>query len=179
MWKKFRQWYCHEILPTPIKFTPQEVNLDGRLFWLKRATVADIEALLAVERHCYAGLMPWDRSAFTNELRKVDDTLYLALVDGEVIIAFIGCWLTLQESHITNLAVEPRYQNSGIGRFLMQWMIRESQQLPSKKLTLEVRVSNAPAKHLYHTLGFQDGKVKRAYYVADCEDALNMVLPFT
>ncbi|MFD0897656.1 ribosomal protein S18-alanine N-acetyltransferase [Loigolactobacillus binensis] len=177
MWKKFRQWYNNEAALAPLTFTAQEVVLGGQSFTLRRATVADIDELLEVERHCYAGTTPWDRISFTNELRKTNDTLYLVLITGHTIIAFIGCWFTLRESHITNLAVEPQYQNAGIGRFLMTWMIRQSQALPSRKLTLEVRISNEPAKHLYRKLGFLDQNIKRAYYVADHEDALNMMLP--
>ncbi|MDC4186398.1 ribosomal protein S18-alanine N-acetyltransferase [Loigolactobacillus coryniformis] len=176
MWKKFRQWYNNETMTPPLSFTAQEISLGGKPFTLRRATEADLDELLEVERHCYAGTTPWDRTSFTNELRKVNDTLYLVLITHDTIIAFIGCWFTTHESHITNLAVEPDYQNAGIGRFLMTWMIRQSQELPSAKLTLEVRVSNEPAKHLYRKLGFQDGNIKKAYYVADNEDALNMLL---
>ncbi|MFL2030288.1 ribosomal protein S18-alanine N-acetyltransferase [Loigolactobacillus zhaoyuanensis] len=177
MWKKFRQWYSNELPTPPLTFTTQEINLGGEPFTLRRATAADLDELLTVERHCYAGDTPWDRASFTNELRKTNDTLYLVLITGGTIIAFIGCWFTTHESHITNVAVEPEYQNAGIGRFLLTWMIRRSQELPSARLTLEVRVSNEPAKHLYRKLGFQDQNIKKAYYVADHEDALNMMLP--
>ncbi|MFC6171214.1 ribosomal protein S18-alanine N-acetyltransferase [Loigolactobacillus jiayinensis] len=177
MWKKFRQWYSNETMLPPLNFTTQEVNLGGKPFVLRRASEDDLDELLDVERRCYAGETPWDRGSFANELRKINDTLYLVLLDHEAIVAFIGCWFTTHESHITNVAVDPDYQNAGIGRFLMTWMIRQSQELPSTKLTLEVRVSNEPAKHLYRKLGFQDQNIKKAYYVADHEDALNMMLP--
>jgi ribosomal-protein-alanine N-acetyltransferase len=43
-------------------------------------------------------------------------------------------------------------------------------------MTLEVRVSNEPARQFYRSYGFTEAYRRRAYY-QDGEDALVMVLP--
>lgn len=178
MWKKFKSWYNGlQHLKPVVDFPDQIVTLNGQNFSYRRAVETDVEGLLAVERACYAGTTPWDRFAFLAELRKFDKSLYVVLELDHQIQAFIGCWFTQDESHITNLAVLPKWQNLGIGRFLMASMIQIAQALPSWCVTLEVRVSNEPAKHLYHRLGFSDQGIKRAYYSANHEDALDMCLP--
>lgn len=75
---------------------------------------------------------------------------------------------------MTNIAVDPAYQHMGLGRFLMQFMIGRAIDYGSQKITLEVRTNNEIAKRLYHSLGFQDGRIKKGYYVSNHDDALDM-----
>ncbi|ANK59174.1 ribosomal protein S18-alanine N-acetyltransferase [Loigolactobacillus backii] len=177
MWKRFKDWYQHSNTKPTLNFLDQAVNLGGQNFSMRRAQQDDVDDLLEVERQCYAGTTPWDRAAFLSELKKTTQSLYVVLIFEGEIVAFIGCWFTKTESHVTNIAVVPKFQNFGIGRFLMLSMIQRAADLPSARLTLEVRVSNEPAKHLYHQLGFLDQNIKRSYYVVNHEDALNMMLP--
>jgi ribosomal protein S18 acetylase RimI-like enzyme len=71
--------------------------------------------------------------------------------------------VTLQRSNafpkrwfISNVAVKRRYRGRGIGRELVAAAIDEARLHGGQEVTLQVRASNAPAIHLYHSLGFED-----------------------
>ena len=55
-------------------------------------------------------------------------------------------------------------------RMVMKKMALEGME----RMTLEVRVSNAPARQLYERLGFKTVGVRKGYYVDTQEDALIM-----
>ncbi|MCD2257504.1 ribosomal protein S18-alanine N-acetyltransferase [Agrilactobacillus fermenti] len=174
MFKKFRSWFQHEDAHIDIKFENQNAQINGHQFQLTRADTDDVDEMLRLEQSVYDGQTPWDRMAFLSELRKRELSLYLVLWDEQKLVAFIGCWFTKRESHITNIAVAPQYQGQGVGKYLMQFMIDMAISFDSQAMTLEVRTTNVIAKGLYHKLGFEDGPVKRGYYVMDHSDAMEM-----
>ncbi|WP_461214377.1 ribosomal protein S18-alanine N-acetyltransferase [Lacticaseibacillus sp. GG6-2] len=173
MLRKFKKWFENEP-PEQLTFPPQSVRIAERDYTLRRMGNQDIDAALAIERAVYNDT-PWDRVAFLSELRKKQRSLYLVLVlpDG-LVAAFVGCWFSRAEAHITNIAVDPSVQHQGIGRFLMQVMLAKALDFGSKQLTLEVRTDNTIAQALYHSLGFRDGRIKKGYYVANHDDAMDM-----
>ena len=89
-------------------------------------------------------------------------------------IGYGGMWLILDEAHITNIAVHPEHRRRGVGRLLMETLMKEAVILKMERMTLEVRVSNKAAISLYKSLGFEEGGIRKGYYSNDREDALIM-----
>lgn len=90
------------------------------------------------------------------------------------IIGYGGVWLTVDDAHITTIAVDPRFRGYGVGELLLNGLIDAAYDLEAKMLTLEVRVSNTVAQRLYVKYGFQPGGTRRRYYTDNGEDALIM-----
>ena len=78
------------------------------------------------------------------------------------------------EGEISNVAVAEKFRRRGIGRKLMEYMLKEAPSFGIGDLTLEVRVSNAPAISLYESLGFHKEGVRPGFYEKPKEDALIM-----
>lgn len=185
MLKKFKDWYSG-IFGSRREMVRQEtmgiknhrVSIQDVPYFVAKALFTDIPELIAIERAVYAGSAPWDSTAFANELRRQRDRLYLVVRKDDRLVAFIGSTFDEQtrDAHITNIAVIPEFQNKGIGRFLIGVMIQKAQHLAYRTVSLEVRVSNQQAKHLYRDLHFEQTGIKRGYYFGDHEDAADMVL---
>ena len=58
------------------------------------------------------------------------------------------------ELYVANLAVDPEYQNRGIGRRLLAAAAQRAQERGYRRLSLHVAAANAPALHLYESAGF-------------------------
>lgn len=117
---------------------------------------------------------PWSRQAFACELLQNNFAFYIvALTEGKV-VGYGGMWLILDEAHITNVAVHPDYRKKNIGRALLLGMISHAVLTGITGMTLEVRPSNAAARHLYATLGFKERGVRKRYYTDTNEDAIIM-----
>lgn len=117
---------------------------------------------------------PWSRYAFTYELMQNNFAYYVVALDGKRVAGYGGMWLILDEAHITNVAVHPDYRMNNIGRALMLEMIRRAVLMGIARMTLEVRPSNAAARRLYATLGFEERGVRKRYYTDTNEDAIIM-----
>lgn len=104
------------------------------------------------------------RSELSNEL-----SLWLVAVDGDTVAGYIGSQTVLGEADMLNLAVKPEYRRQGLGRQLVEELIRR---LDAHCLTLEVRVSNESAKTLYESMGFVQVGRRKNYYEKPKEDAL-------
>lgn len=185
MLKKFKIWYKNvfgsrrEIVrEEALGVKNHQVEINGVTYFVAKALFTDIPEMIEIERAVYAGKAPWDSTAFANELRRDKDRLYLVIRKNDRLLAFIGSTFDerTRDAHITNIAVLPDYQNRGLGRFLLNIMIKKAQRLNYKTVSLEVRVSNQQAQHLYQDLSFQQTGIKRGYYFGDHEDAADMVL---
>ncbi len=131
-----------------------------------------LDRVLEIEALSYP--TPWSRRAFQSELTENAYAYYHIVRANDTIIGYVGMWVILEESHITNIAIHPDYQNRGVGRFVLENMFQRARELGSTKMTLEVRVSNASAIHLYRSLGFQDRGIRKGYYTDTHEDAIVM-----
>lgn len=132
----------------------------------------DIDQVLIIERESFA--TPWSREAFENEIGKNQFAIYVVLEDEDEVIGYCGSWIVIDEAHITNVAILPKYRGKKLGEALMKKMIDVAEEMGAKTMTLEVRVTNHVAQSLYRKLGFQDGGIRKQYYTDNQEDALVM-----
>ena len=139
---------------------------------IRRMTMGDVDGVAAVEAATFP--TPWSRDAFESEMKNVAARYLVAEKDGRV-IGYAGAWIILDESHITNIAVQREYRGQGIGRALTEGLLQYLANLGAAYATLEVRKSNEVAQRLYVSLGFIKLGVRKRYYEDNGEDALIMV----
>lgn len=139
---------------------------------IRMMDVIDIEGVLEVEARSFS--TPWTKEAFQQEITKNQFAYYFIAQIGGKIVGYCGLWVVVENANITNIAVDPDYRKQGIGEGLMKGAVDMARMLGAEKLSLEVRVSNEGAQHLYRKFGFQPGGIRKRYYTDNQEDALVM-----
>ena len=133
----------------------------------------DVDAVAAIEQETFA--RPWSRESFRQELTRNAVARYLVAEEDGKILGYAGAWVILDESHITNIAVLEAFRGRGIGKQLTKALLQYLSNLGASYATLEVRVSNERAQHLYRSLGFVSVGKRKRYYEDNQEDAWLMV----
>ena len=81
------------------------------------------------------------------------------------------------ECHILTIAIDTKFQRSGIGTLLLNKAIDQSKAMKIRKIFLEVRLSNETAINFYKSFGFIKDAIRDKYYPGNPrEDALLMSL---
>ncbi len=78
------------------------------------------------------------------------------------------------EEELLMIAVDPQYQNKGIGIAILERLVADAIKNDVTAVFLEVR-SNNPAQHLYERLGFQKIGLRRAYYSGDNKEKYDAI----
>ncbi len=139
----------------------------------------DVEAVSKIEEETFS--MPWRPEDFLDMIRK-DNSYYVVAeevkqTDSEVqkkIIASGGVMNILGEGDITNIAVKASERGKGVGTALLTFLMEEGKKFGITAYTLEVRVSNQTAIHVYEKLGFVSEGIRRGFYDCPKEDAVIM-----
>ena len=97
--------------------------------------------------------------------------------DG-VICGFTDLWITYEQAQIANLGVKKEYQQKGYGDALLKKCVNQGIKEGCENLTLEVRISNDHAIHVYEKNGFITVNKRKNYY-DDGEDAYLMAVSYT
>lgn len=118
--------------------------------------------------------IPWPDYAFRQELQTNRLAHYLVVRAGTETVAYGGLWLMVDEAHITTFAVLPEWRRRGVGGRLMVALMDLALSVAARVMTLEVRLSNRPARELYARFGFRPVGVRPRYYSDNGEDALIM-----
>ena len=127
-------------------------------------SLADLESL--------AFSIPWSYDALAEELQNPLAVFYVAEdVEAESAVGYIGMHHILDEGYITSLVVHPGRRREGIASALMKETIEYAERHELKRITLEVRVSNARAIALYEKFGFEKDGVRPDFYDSPKEDA--------
>lgn len=160
---------------------------------MRRATVADLERILEIERLSFSA--PWPRDYLAQHLG--DDGFMVieheARVVGYTVIgvkipSFLArleyrtrALLTGQEpeepapvGHILNIAVDPAFRGRGLGKRLLEYALEYCRGLGAERVELEVRTGNDAAIALYRKYGFEIRELVPCYY-SNGEDAFVMV----
>ncbi|MFC5464018.1 ribosomal protein S18-alanine N-acetyltransferase [Lederbergia graminis] len=136
------------------------------------ATERDIQALVEIEQQSFS--VPWPAEAFYNDIVGNRFARYLIIECNGKVAGYCGVWLVIDEAHITNIAILPQYRGRKLGEALLSKMMMFAMASGANTMTLEVRVSNHPARSLYKKLGFQEGGIRKNYYTDNFEDAIVM-----
>lgn len=138
---------------------------------IRRMEKEDLDEICAIEEEAFS--MPWSRKNFEESL-ELSHTLFLIALYGGKPVGYCGSYQSLEEAEITNVAVKKEMRGKGVGRELLSELFRQGRSRGAFAFTLEVRVSNSAAIHLYESLGFESLGVRRGFYEKPKEDALIM-----
>ena len=136
--------------------------------------------VMAIESVSYP--RPWSQGVFESELAQVraGTRRYLVArrIDGRgkgrgPVVGYAGLWFSGDEAHVTNVAVEPDQQRTGVATALLVALAEAAIERGCNAWTLEVRVSSAGAQELYRRFGFNPAGVRARYY-ENTEDAIVM-----
>ena len=131
---------------------------------------SDLPAVMEIERSSFS--CPWEEASFREGLRQGNHHVYFLVTrHHQNPIAFINFWVVEDDAHIANFAVSPDYRNRGVGKYLFAESLAYIRKLGGDHVSLEVRVSNIPAQHLYRQFGFRIVAIREKYYMDDREDA--------
>lgn len=178
---------AEELLRLSVKENEEENPLGARPVYLKdsydqghfktivrKMLPSDLDAVKSIEDATFHN--PYTKEQLAAELNENPVSgMYVAVVDHEV-VGFIDFMITFNSSTIVQIAVKEEFKRKGIGNMLLGQMIKdcESKEDVVEFITLEVRVSNAPAIAFYKKHKFSEITIKKNYY-SDGEDAIYMV----
>lgn len=134
--------------------------------------LSHVDDVVAIEKLSFK--TPWSRDAFISEIVRNKCARYRIIKIGERVIAYGGMWIMVDEAHITNIAVAPKYRGEGIGNVIVEDMINCARGLNINSMTLEARKSNTIALNLYSKFGFKEVGIRKGYYQDTGEDAVIM-----
>lgn len=138
---------------------------------IREMNASDVEAASRLEREAFS--MPWSARDFL-EMVEADYAHYYVAESEDGIVGCCGIRNIAGEGEITNVVVSAPYRRMGIGRKMMEYMLKMAAAEGVTATTLEVRVSNLPAIGLYESLGFKGEGVRPGFYEKPPEDALIM-----
>lgn len=135
------------------------------------ASLAHVEQLEELEKACFS--MPWTKDFLISQLPD-DRHIFIAAVEGEKVLGYVGMMYIIDEGYNSNVAVAPEYRRKGIADALILELLNRCVSLELSFVTLEVRESNAPAMALYEKHGFSPVGKRKNYYDFPKEDAILM-----
>jgi ribosomal-protein-alanine N-acetyltransferase len=130
----------------------------------------DVAAISEIERAAFSD--PWSARSFRDALEHPSVYFGCARSDAGEVLGYVVAWFVADEGEIANLAVAPEGWGRGIGRALLDAALAEATQRGIESVYLEVRDSNARARRLYQSRGFEEVGRRSKYYRRPVEDAI-------
>ena len=112
----------------------------------------------------------WSKKQWSNEFKKEGIRVF-GLFLSNLVIGICVFHVVYDEAQINFFAVNQKYRKKGYGSYLMNYLIRQCENLNINKLFLEVSLNNAAAEKFYSRFDFSTVGIRRNYY-KDGSDAL-------
>lgn len=137
-------------------------ELDYALVAVRPMNELDIPMVVTVEKSAYQ--FPWSEGIFRDCLR----VGYICrVVDAGGDMAGYGIMsVGAGEAHILNVCIREEYRGRGYARKMLRYLMERARAAGMYEAFLEVRPSNTAAARLYHSMGFEQVGIRRAYYQA-------------
>lgn len=139
---------------------------------IRQMQLDDLEQVMEIENENFS--VSWTETGFFTFLIR-EDTLFLVAQEKKEILGYCGVVMVQDEGDITNVAVKKSWQNQGVGKKLMEELVKSTEQEGVARLFLEVRASNEPALRLYRNMGFVQTGIRKNYYEEPREDGIVMM----
>ncbi len=132
----------------------------------------DLVSVLKIEKELFLE-DAWTEEMFRSEMNDNPfANVYVYELNGEI-IGYFDLLISYENAELANIGVLKQYQHNGIGTKMMEYINQLVQKNHCENFTLEVRMSNENAIHLYEKFGFKIVSSRKNYY-ADGEDAYLM-----
>ncbi len=147
------------------------------LLWAAPERAAEVAAL-----HKQLFDPAWDEASIKRLLEHPASTSLIAQAgQPRAMAGFVIGQLVADEGEILSIGVAPAWQRLGIGRRLIEGLVRAATRAEAKRLFLEVASDNAAALALYRSLDFKEVGRRKGYYERPgrpAVDALVLALDF-
>ena len=149
---------------------------------IRPMTTRDLKQAVAMEAACF-GADAWPQQAFRELLRVFGQGgptrggLWVAEDSGSgEVLGYAGIEVSALwgEADIINIAVAAQHRRRGVGRALLEWIIRRCRRSGIELLWLRVRASNRSAQRFYRSMGFDQRGKFTGYYRDPNEAAVLM-----
>ena len=131
----------------------------------------DLNQVVKIEEQLFS--MPWTYEGFLGGMNQMG-SIFLVAKMGEKVVGYLGMYCAFDEAEITNVGVDKKMWNQGIGQILMDAALKQARQEKIEHLILEVRKSNEQAIHLYKKMGFEKIGLRPDFYEQPREDGIVM-----
>jgi ribosomal-protein-alanine N-acetyltransferase len=138
------------------------------LEWTDIDTLVDLEKVL-FPHHAWSAPTWWAELAARPRRDYV-----VAVGDSDEVLGYAGIDVAGDVADVMTVAAVPAAQGRGIGRMLLDELVRRATARGAAAILLEVRADNGPARALYDRLGFEVISTRRRYYQPGDVDALVM-----
>lgn len=138
---------------------------------IKPLTEEYVDAVCELEKEAFS--MPWHKESFMEMIFNKDAKYLVAICDGKV-VGSCGMRNIVGEGDISNVVTDQAYRRQGVGRKMLEELLKEGIEMGIEAFTLEVRKSNEAAIRLYEQLGFVTEGIRKNFYEKPREDALIM-----
>lgn len=131
-----------------------------RVVRVRPMTQADVPTVVTIEHDAYP--FPWSEGIFRDCVR-VGYLCRVVEMQGQLFgygILSFGA----DEAHVLNLCIHRDWRDQGVGRRLLDYLLAQARKAGMHDAFLEVRPSNAPAIHLYESMGFTRVGIRKGYY---------------
>jgi len=144
---------------------------------IRPATIADIFSIMQLERRS-ATAGHWTEEQYRHAFQREGATR-LVLIAEEIstqaetgALGFLVAQHLPPEWELENVVVAPTARRNGLGKRLLNELLAAAKKTDSTAVFLEVRESNAAARTLYETEGFEPTGRRKFYYTNPVEDAV-------
>lgn len=143
------------------------------MFNIRPMQKEDIDQVVQIEKDTFSD--PWSYQSFLDSMNE-ELSIYLVVDKDEEVVAYCGLYVVQDEGQITNVAVKESYRDAHVATGMLKELINHAKDKGARNFTLEVRVSNDVAIHLYKKLGFESVGIRKRFYENPVEDAMIMWL---
>lgn len=138
---------------------------------IREMEVPDLEQVMPIEKANFS--LPWDELGFFTYMVR-EDAVFLVAEEEDKILGYCGILISFEDAEVTNVCVSEEARGRGIGKLLMEELIRRAVSKGVEFVHLEVRESNTVARTMYESMGFHVDWIRKGYYDLPKEDAVLM-----
>ena len=140
---------------------------------IRNMTIDDLAKVIKIEKDCFSD--PWSANVFRADLNNEMAIVIIAEFE-KTIVGFSNIYIVAGEIQVGNFAVAPGFRKRGVGKKLMESVLKLAKENDCLQIFLEVRKSNKPAIDLYKSYGFVESGIRKEYYNNPKESAILMTM---
>jgi ribosomal-protein-alanine N-acetyltransferase len=140
---------------------------------IRAMAAEDVPTVARLEKESFS--TPWNARTFRTLLGRPGAELWVAEHASSGVIGYYVLWCIQDQGELANIAVEAGFRGQRIGSMLLDHALEVAASRGVESVYLEVRVSNATARAMYESRGFEQIGTRKNYYDRPREDACVLV----